>query len=1155
MQPFVHLHVHTKYSLLDGACTIDGLIAEAKAKGQDAIAITDHGVMYGVLDFYKEAKKQGVHPILGCEVYTAKHSRHEKTADKNARYGHLVLLAENRTGYRNLMHIVSIGFLEGFYYKPRIDMEVLGEYHEGIICLSACLAGDVQQALMENDYDGAKKIAAQYHEIFGDGNYFLELQDHGLREQKQVNAGLLRLSEELHIPLVATNDVHYIRKEDAKAQDILMCIQTGKKVTDDDRMKFETDEFYLKSGDEMAALFPEHPEALSNTVEIAKRCQVDFSEHEQHLPQYQVPEGYTPESYLRELCEKGLLWRYKEPTQKHRERLNYELKVITDMGFVHYFLVVWDFIRFARDNKIMVGPGRGSAAGSIVAYTLGITSIDPIRFDLLFERFLNPERVTMPDIDIDFCYERRGEVIDYVVEKYGKDCVSQIITFGTMAARAAIRDVGRVLDVPYQEVDAMAKLVPSALGMTLDGALKASPDLVSLIEEDPKLAEVMEMAKKLEGMPRHASTHAAGVVISADPLADVIPLQKNDDVITTQFPMTQLEELGLLKMDFLGLRTLTVIRDAVALVEKTKGIKIDIESIGFEHPEVFELLSQGNSNGVFQLESAGMKQFMRELQPSSLEDIIAGISLYRPGPMDQIPRYIANKNNPEGITYLHPKLEKILKVTYGCIVYQEQVMEIVRELGGYSLGRADMVRRAMAKKKADVMAQEAHNFVYGITDENGQVVVEGCIRRGVPEAVGKAIFDEMMDFAKYAFNKSHAAAYAVVAYETAYLKAFYPAEFMSAMLNNTDKVPQYISECQRLGIKILPPDVNESEAVFAPVEGGIRFGLGAVKNVGHRFVQLLVEERDENGTFSSLEDFCERMLTRDLNKRALENLIKAGAFDGMGKRRSQLLAVFAKVVDDISSGKKHNIEGQVSLFGALEAMDTGASSVQYPDVDELSMRERLLMEKEVTGMYISGHLLDQYGEALKGQDLTTVAELYEVYEALQGGEAPKISDGAGVKLGGIVSSRKNKVTKNDNIMAFVTLEDMTGEIEMLVFPNVLKRYGSLLQEDEAVLVEGKLSVSEDKEPKILVDSVEPLQKKVPTQKLYLKADTGDGVLMEKLLKILSAHQGATPVYLYDAGSNKLSMMNREYWTSLDEEGLGALRTLIGEENVKIVGNS
>lgn len=1161
MTSFVHLHVHTQYSLLDGACRITDLIKKAKDMGMDSLAITDHGVMYGVIEFYKEAMKQGIKPIIGCEVYTAARSRHDKVNELDGSQGHLVLLAKNMTGYKNLIQLVTIGFTEGFYYKPRVDFEILEKYHEGLIALSACLAGDIPKAISNGNYEKAKQLAYKYNGIFGEGNFYLELQDHGIKEQKIVNQQLIKLSRETGIPVVATNDIHYINKEDAEYQDVLLCIQTGKTIDEEDRMKFEGSEFYLKSADEMQELFAYIPEALSNTVRIAEQCNVEFEFGKLHLPSYQVPEEYTPFEYLNKLCYEGLLKRYgNPPPDEVKSKLDYELKVINDMGYVDYFLIVWDFIKYARDHEIMVGPGRGSAAGSIVAYCLDITNIDPIKYNLLFERFLNPERISMPDIDIDFCYERRQEVIDYVIEKYGKDRVAQIITFGTMAARAAIRDVGRALNIPYADVDVVAKHIPFELGITIDRALEVNSELRDLYNTDMQVKKLIDTAKALEGLPRHASTHAAGVVISKEPVSTYVPLQKNEDSVTTQFPMVTLEELGLLKMDFLGLRTLTVIRDAVQMVKKSRGLDIDINNISYDDPLVYDLLCQGETEGVFQLESSGMKQFMKELQPRSLEDIIAGISLYRPGPMDQIPRYIRNKNNPGEIQYKHPLLENILNMTYGCIVYQEQVMQIVRELAGYSLGRADLVRRAMAKKKADVMEKEKTNFIYGITDDQGNVLVPGAVRKGVPENVAKEIFNEMMDFAKYAFNKSHAAAYAVVAYQTAWLKCHYPTEFMAALLtsvlDNSVKVSEYIQECKRLGITLLPPDINQSYDGFTVNGSSIRFGLVAVKNVGRNAIKDVIEERNKNGAFKDFRDFCERMSQGDMNKRLIESLIKCGAFDCFGVYRSQLMAVYEKILDDIAQSKKRNVDGQISMFAdSFASLSDNKGKDDYPDIKEFDKKVILSMEKEITGLYLSGHPLDEYRDRLEHAIDTTTADIAALEDSMQGNlnaQVKALSDGDNVTVGGIILHKKTKTTKNNSMMAFITLEDLYGQVEAIVFPKILSKYSQYIHEDNIVVIKGRISIREDEQPKILCQEVIPVNQINKPERLYIKIRKDKKSVLEEITSILKFFNGDVPVYVFFEENNKLTLASRDKWVKLSDILLSELKNIVGDDCVKVV---
>ncbi|MDK2814351.1 MAG: polymerase subunit alpha [Thermoanaerobacter sp.] len=1144
---FVHLHVHSEYSLLDGSCRIKDLIAKTKELNMKAIAITDHGVMYGVIDFYKEAVAQGIKPIIGCEIYVAPRSMQDREYGIDNENYHLVLLAKDMTGYKNLMKIVTVASIEGFYYKPRVDREFLKEHSEGLIALSACLAGEVPSYILRGEYEKAKEAALFYDSIFGRGNFYLELQDHGILEQQKVNKELIRLSKETGIPLVATNDVHYLEKKDAKAHEVLLCIQTGKTIDDEDRMSFPTDEFYLKSPEEMENLFSCCKEAIENTEKITDMCNVEFEFNKTKLPKYDLPEGVDSYEYLRNLCYEGLYKRYKNPSKEVIERLDYELSVIKQMGYVDYFLIVWDFIKFAKDNGIMTGPGRGSAAGSLVAYTLGITNIDPIKYNLLFERFLNPERVSMPDIDSDFCYERRQEVIDYVVKKYGKDNVAQIITFGTMAARAVIRDVGRALNYPYAEVDVIAKMIPFELGMTIDKALSLNPELKARYENEEKVKQLIDISRSLEGLPRHASTHAAGVVISKEPLVNYVPLQKNEDSIVTQFPMTTLEELGLLKMDFLGLRTLTVIRDTIEMVEKNRGVTIDFDSMEYDDPKVYELISKGETEGVFQLESSGMKQFMAELKPKNLEDIIAGISLYRPGPMDQIPRYLANKNHPESIVYDHPLLKPILDVTYGCMVYQEQVMQIVRDVAGYSLGRSDLVRRAMAKKKMDVMEQERKNFIYGIVDEEGNVIVPGALRNGLDEATANKLFDEMLDFANYAFNKSHAAAYAVIAYQTAYLKRYYPVEFMAALLNsfvdNLDKIAFYVQVCKKMDIKVLPPDINESDSYFTVVEDKIRFGLSAVKNVGLNMTMEIVSERERNGKFKSVVDFFERMQDSQLNKKAVESLIKAGAFSSFGVRRSQLLSAYDKLMENIKKNRNNNLNGQISLFGEVE--QTHGVGFEFPDLEEFPKSRLLSMEKETLGLYISGHPLEEYMEDIpKITNATTLDFKVSEEEMFQ----PKLQDNQEVVIAGVIATKKIKFTKNNNMMAFVTIEDLYGTVEVIVFPTVYEKYSSIIKEDNPVVVRGKVSLKEEEEPKILCDEIKLLSQAI-VKKLYLNLQ--DSTKIEIVKQILRKNPGNMPVVL-KLNSKKLLAANRDLWVNGSKELIKQLYVVLGEENVKVI---
>lgn len=1158
MRDFVHLHVHTEYSLLDGSARIGELVKRAKELGMRSLAITDHGVMYGVIDFYKACLEEGIHPVIGCEIYTSPRRLYNKDAGIDNEYYHLVLLAKNNTGYQNLMKIVSTAFSEGFYYKPRADYELLRENSEGLIALSACLGGEVQSCLLNNDYERAKKTALLCRNIFGEENYYLELQDHGIAEQKKVNSDLKRLSRETGIPLICTNDCHYINREDSDAHEILLCIQTGKTIDDSDRMKFEGSEFYLKSGDEMEDIFHDTPEALDNTVKIAEQCNVEFEFHKTKLPHFQTPEGMDSKTYLRKLCMEGIQERYDPPSQEVMDRLNYELSIIEQMGYVDYFLIVWDFIRFARENNIVTGPGRGSGAGSIVAYSLGITKIDPIKYNLIFERFLNPERVSMPDIDSDFCYERRQEVIDYVVEKYGKDKVAQIITFGTMAARAVIRDVGRALNYTYAEVDAIAKMIPMEPGktITIDKALDMNSELKREYEENERVKYLIDISKSLEGIPRHSSTHAAGVVISGRPLVEYVPLSKNDDTLVTQFPMNTIEELGLLKMDFLGLRTLTVLRDALELVEKTEGVKLDLDHINYEDSSVYELISQGDTAGIFQLESSGMTGFMKELKPSSLEDVIAGISLYRPGPMDQIPTYIKNKKHPESITYLDPKLEPILGVTYGCMVYQEQVMQIVRDMAGYSMGRSDLVRRAMSKKKHSVMEQERKNFIYGLKDEEGNQVVPGAICNGVSEEAAKTIFDQMMDFASYAFNKSHAAAYAVVAYQTAYLTRYYPVQFMCAMLTsvmgNNNKVAFYINACKKKGIEVLPPDINESYVNFSVAGKRIRFGLAAIKNVGKGAVFSIIQSRKKGGSFKSFTDFCERVDFSEINKRAVESMIKSGAFDSFGLKRSVLLSVYERVIDSVINQKKNNIKGQMSLFSM--GQEDQVKKDDFPDIKEFDKKYLLAMEKEMMGLYVSGHPLDDYREELDLSTNTRLSDIMAEQDENTGQYESSVKDGQSVIVGGIVSSIKIKSTRSNDIMAFITLEDELGSIEALVFPKIYQKSSKFLIEDAIVVIKGRISIREEEEPKLIAENIEPLRKNpgsISINKLYLRLDSENWQQrIESLKPILNAYRGNCPVIIYLSDIKKQFRTPREMWVDPQEELIKGLIDAIGQENVK-----
>ncbi|MDE5965819.1 MAG: DNA polymerase III subunit alpha [Lachnospiraceae bacterium] len=1144
---FTHLHVHTEYSLLDGSSKIKELVARAKELGMDSLAITDHGVMYGVIDFYRACKETGIRPIIGCEVYVAPGSRFDREAGRgDERYYHLVLLAENDTGYHNLMKIVSRGFTEGFYYKPRVDMEVLAQFHEGVIALSACLAGEVAVNLRQNNYEGAVAAAMRHREIFGENNYFLELQDHGITEQGTVNAGIMRMAKEYGFPLVATNDVHYVQAEDAEAHDILLCIQTGKKVSDENRMRYEGGQYYLKSPEEMAALFPYAREALENTERIAERCNVEIVFGEQKLPKYDVPEGYDAYAYLKHLCMEGIGKRYADVTDALLERLNYELETIKNMGYVDYFLIVWDFIHYAKENGIAVGPGRGSAAGSIVAYCLEITDIDPIRYQLLFERFLNPERVSMPDIDVDFCFERRQEVIDYVVRKYGKEQVVQIVTFGTMSARMVIRDVGRALDLPYATVDMIAKMIPNELNITIDKALQMNRELKDVYEQDGQIKRLIDMSKKLEGLPRHASMHAAGVVIGQRPIEEYVPLSKgSEDAITTQFTMTTIEQLGLLKMDFLGLRTLTVIQNAVSMAARRTGEDIDLNKLDYEDAKVYELISSGKTSGIFQLESAGMKNFMKELKPKSLEDVIAGISLYRPGPMDFIPRYISGKEHQELVHYETPELEDILKPTYGCIVYQEQVMQIVMTLAGYTLGRSDLVRRAMSKKKADVMEKERKNFVYGNEAEG----VPGCVNRGISEAVAEKIFDEMTDFAKYAFNKSHAAAYAVVAYQTAWLKCYYPVEFMAAMITSVmdrpTKVSEYIMECRQMNIKLLPPDINEGEMGFSVSGGNIRYGLSAIKNVGHNQIQALIEERRLGGPFQSLTDFIERMYDKEMNKRSIENFIKAGAFDCLGANRRQMMCGYAAVLDHYAKETKSQISGQVSMFDLMAEDVREQYKERLPDVEEYPDEEKYAYEKEVLGIYISGHPLEEDMELLKA-NVTASSLDFAIDEET---DEAAVKDQETYTIGGMISNITVKLTKNNQNMAFVSLEDLYGSVELVVFPKDYEKYRYMLANDKKILVTGRASVTEA-EAKLILGRLVPFEDIV--RRIWIQCENKPAYLEkeEKLMTLLDSARGSHMVTVY-LKSEKATKNLSAKGADMSPPFMAALKELFGEENIKV----
>ena len=1146
---FAHLHVHTEYSLLDGSNKIKEYVARVKELGMNSAAITDHGVMFGVIDFYREAKKAGINPILGCEVYVAPGSRFDKeVGTKEDRYYHLVLLAENNQGYQNLMKIVSKGFVEGYYYKPRVDMEILEEYHEGIIALSACLAGEVQRNLSRGMYEEAKASAYRYEEIFGKGNFFLELQDHGIAEQGIVNQQLLRLSQETKMELVATNDVHYTYASDEKAHDILLCIQTGKKLDDENRMRYEGGQYYVKSEEEMAELFPYALQALENTQKIADRCHVEIEFGVTKLPKYDVPEGYTSWEYLNKLCFEGLKRRYDIVSEDLKERLEYELSVIHKMGYVDYFLIVWDFIKYAKDHDIMVGPGRGSAAGSIVAYCLEITDIDPIRYQLLFERFLNPERVSMPDIDVDFCFERRQEVIDYVVEKYGSDRVVQIVTFGTMAARAVIRDVGRVMDLPYAFVDSIAKMIPMELNITLEKALQNN-ELRKEYEVNEQVRELIDMSRKLEGLPRHTSMHAAGVVISQKSVDEYVPLSLGSDgSVVAQFTMTTLEELGLLKMDFLGLRTLTVIQNAVHLAEKSSGKKIDMDAIDYNDQAVLDMIGTGRTDGVFQIESAGMKSFMKELQPHSLEDIIAGISLYRPGPMDFIPQYIKGKNDRAAISYDCPQLEPILAPTYGCIVYQEQVMQIVRDLAGYTLGRSDLLRRAMSKKKGDVMQKERQSFVYGNSEEG----VPGCVANGIDERTANKIYDEMIDFAKYAFNKSHAAAYAVVAYQTAYLKYYYPVEFMAALMtsviDNPKKVAEYIYSSRQMNIKILPPDINFGEGDFSADNGNIRYGLSAIKSVGRPVIESILKEREVRGRFKNLKDFIERMSGKDVSKRAIENFIKSGAFDSLPGTRKQHMVIYVKILEQVNQERKYSMTGQMSLFDLVSEEEKQEYDVQLPDVGEYSKETMYTFEKEVLGVYISGHPLEEYEEKWR-KNITATTLDFQLDE--ETGHT-KVRDGSKEVIGGMITGKTIKNTKTNKTMAFITVEDLAGTVEVVVFPKDYERNRMYLEDDRKIFVRGRVSEEDDAASKLICEVILPFEQ--TKKELWLQfADKQAFLLMEKeLYELLAGSEGEDEVVIYCKMEKVIKRLPRNRNIRADDAIVSALMGKLGENCVKVV---
>ena len=1151
---FAHLHVHTEYSLLDGSNKIKECIARVKELGMDSVAITDHGVMFGVIDFYRAAKAEGIKPILGCEVYVAPGSRFDKEAAGSGddRYYHLVLLAENDTGYHNLMKIVSKGFTEGYYYKPRVDMEVLREFHEGLIALSACLAGEVQRNILRNMYEEGKEAALRYQEIFGEGNFFLELQDHGMQEQKLVDQSLLRMSRETGIELVATNDVHYTYAEDEKPHDMLLCIQTGKKLSDENRMRYEGGQYFIKSEDEMRKLFPYALEALENTQKIADRCNVEIEFGVTKLPKYEVPEGYTSWEYLNHLCYEGLKMRYPDVDEALTQRLEYELSVIKSMGYVDYFLIVWDFIRYAKDHGIMVGPGRGSAAGSIVAYCLEITSIDPIRYQLLFERFLNPERVSMPDIDVDFCFERRQEVINYVVEKYGTDRVVQIVTFGTMAAKGVIRDVGRVMDLPYAFVDGIAKMIPRGQNnqpVSLERALEMNPDFRKLYQEDEQVHELIDMSRRLEGLPRHTSMHAAGVVISQASIDEYVPLSLGSDgSVVTQFTMTTLEELGLLKMDFLGLRTLTVIQDAARLAGESTGAVIDMEQIDYNDKNVLDSIGTGRTDGIFQLESGGMKGFMKELKPQNLEDVIAGISLYRPGPMDFIPQYIKGKNNPETITYDCPQLEPILAPTYGCIVYQEQVMQIVRDLAGYTLGRSDLLRRAMSKKKGDVMQKERQSFVYGNADEG----VPGCIANGIPETTANKIYDEMIDFAKYAFNKSHAAAYAVVAYQTAWLKQYHPVEFMAALMTSVidvpSKVAEYIYTCRQMGINILSPDINKGVGNFSVDGGNIRYGLTAIKSIGRPVIAAIVEEREARGEFKNLKDFIERLSGKDINKRTIENFIKSGAFDSLGGTRKQFMVIYVQIMDQVNREKKYSMTGQMSLFDMVADDQKAEFDVPLPDVGEYEKETKFAFEKEVLGVYLSGHPMEEYEEKWRKNITRTTLD----FQLDEDTGRTKVHDGARETIGGMITAKTIKYTKQNKVMAFVTLEDLAGSVEVVVFPRDYEKNQQYLDEEGKVFIRGRVSEEDEAASKLICEKVIPFEQ--TKRELWLQYPDKDTYLRQEgeLLGLLADSDGQDSVVIYCKKEKAIKRLPANRCVNADKLLLNKMTNYLGESCVKVI---
>lgn len=1150
---FTHLHVHTEYSLLDGAAEIKALVKRAKELDMEALAITDHGVMFGAIDFYKAAKMQGIKPIIGCEVYTATRTMDDKDSVKDKNQGHLVLIAENNTGYKNLMKIVSEGFTRGFYYKPRIDKDLLRKHSQGIIALSACLAGDIPMKLLNNDYAGAKKEALEFLDIFGPGNFYLEIQNQGIPEEMEILPYMKQISQETGIPLVATNDVHYINQRDAEAHDILLCIQTGKTVDDQDRMSFPGDQFYLKSRDEMELLFPDLPDAIAMSGEIAERCNVDFTFHEMHLPEFNPPEGADKYEYLEELCLTGLKERYGTPNEALTARLMYELNTIKSMDYVEYFLIVWDFIRYARSKNIMVGPGRGSAAGSIVAYCLRITDIDPIKYGLIFERFLNPERISMPDIDIDFCYERRGEVIDYVVEKYGADKVAQIITFGTMKARQAVRDVGRAMNIGYKDVDAIAKQIPATLNMTIDKALEMNGQLSKEYEENKVVRDIIDTAKAIEGRARHSSTHAAGVVITKDDIVEYVPLYLSDKGVATQYTMGTLEELGLLKMDFLGLRNLTVIRDALEMIESVHGVKIDFSTMDYDDPKVYELISSGDTLGVFQLESQGMRAMMTNLKPDGFEDIVAGISLYRPGPMASIPTYIENKKNPQKVEYLHKSLEPILSVTYGCMVYQEQVMQIVRDLAGYTYGRSDLVRRAMSKKIRDAMEEEKQYFIHGKDDQDGNIEIMGCIRNGISERTASMIYAQMESFAEYAFNKSHGAAYAVLAYQTAYLKVHYPVEFMAALMSSvmgdSTQIALYIQNCKEMGIEVLPPDVLKSSKKFVSVDGKISFGLLGVKNVGEAAADAIIKVR-ENFSIEDIFSFIQNIDIKDINKKAMESLIKAGALDNLKGNRAQFMAVYEGLMESAQGDSKRSIAGQLSLFQEnVEVMKDANAMNSLPDVADFSPELKLAMEKEMLGIYLTGHPLDAYEDKLKALKLTSMTEL------LLNSEEDCNIDGKTVTVAGLISDMRTLVTKKNTLMAFIQIEDRWRTMEAVIFPNVYERFRDLVEKDRAVVLSGTIDCKEDEAPKILAKTLFDLDdycnsEKAKPIKLRIPESLDEEQALADIKKLLKKHSGECPVLVFIAKSGQSFKVDTSLWVNPSAEFFDEMEYYLGKENVK-----